>query len=984
MATIKEQVKEKTKLNKKEHSTENSQHGWSPREATTNTPQANMYICTLNTQTLREESRIRELEHAVDRIKWDVIGLSEIRRNHECIKRRKTGLLFCHGTAKNGSYGVGFCVKDTWISKIIEFRPISVRLATLALEINKQKRLILIQVHAPTSESSTTEIEDFYSLLEIELNRATRNKGTTCRTHTIVLGDFNAKIGPRQQGEEQIMGKSHYGIRNERGERLIYFASQHQLKIANSFFMKPEGKKWTWKSPAGYKNEIDFILTQDMESISNIEVLNNFEFVSDHRIVRATLKLKKENTRRKYWDKIPDGESIKSHEISFKTKLLNNTSTLTQTGNPQELYNNLENAIIKAAKGIPAVKEDKTKKFRDDTLKLIRRRTSLERINNKNAETKIELAETRKLVRKCIRRDTKEQEELLVHEIMESSRSTRRLKREMSTGRQWIPKIHQNAHMEYERNKILKTATEFYRNLYSNTDPTPPEKSGTHKKTTNNEEVPAFMEDEIVNIIRTLKNNKSPGEDKITNEMLKTGNEILAQPLLSVFNKILQTTQIPEQWTKSEIILLHKKGDKSNINNYRPISLIPNMYKLFSKLIQRRIKNVLEQYQTEEQAGFRKNRSTIDHLHVINQLVEKANEYCIQVYIAFVDFHKAFDSLKHHYLWKALKEANVEETYRQIIKAIYTKNTATIRLEKSGEEFPIEQGVRQGDPLSPDLFNCLLKYATQDLNWEVKDRGININGRKLNKLYFADDIVLFANSAEELQQLLTDLNQCSKKVGLRINFDKTKVMTNGRKTNISIEDIPIEYVNEYVYLGQTISFEDRLDKEISKRITNAWNKYWSLKSVFKSKMHIATKRKIFDSCISPIITYGSQTWAMTEKQIRSIRVQQNKMERSMLGISWQDKMSIKEMKSITKIADIITTIKSLKWSWAGHVMRSQGWCREITDWYPLDRKRKKGRQRKRWADEIKLTAGHAWSTKARNREEWKELGEAFVQRGNHL
>lgn len=116
------------------------------------------------------------------------------------------------------------------------------------------------------------------------------------------------------------------------------------------------------------------------------------------------------------------------------------------------------------------------------------------------------------------------------------------------------------------------------------------------------------------------------------------------------------------------------------------------------------------------------------------------------------------------------------------------------------------------------------------------------------------------------------------------------------------------YVSQYTYLGQIVLFEDKMEKEIQKRITNAWKKYWSLMHIFKSNVALYIKRKTFDICISPILTNGAQTWALTEKLVRKIRICQNKMERSMLKITWKDKMSIKTMRKQTGIADVTATM----------------------------------------------------------------------------
>lgn len=138
---------------------------------------------------------------------------------------------------------------------------------------------------------------------------------------------------------------------------------------------------------------------------------------------------------------------------------------------------------------------------------------------------------------------------------------------------------------------------------------------------------------EIEKAIDETKFEKSPGQDGIINELVKIGKSELSYILQILFNKILEEERIPTQWEQSQIILFHKTGDRSNINNYRPISFTAVLGKIFTRLIQKRIKIDVEEYQTPKQAGFRKNKSTIQYLHAINQLAEKSTEYNIKIYI---------------------------------------------------------------------------------------------------------------------------------------------------------------------------------------------------------------------------------------------------------------------------------------------------------------------------------------------------------------
>ena len=145
------------------------------------------------------------------------------------------------------------------------------------------------------------------------------------------------------------------------------------------------------------------------------------------------------------------------------------------------------------------------------------------------------------------------------------------------------------------------------------------------------EEIPEISLQEIKYALQKMKNEKSPGEDQITSEMLKTEGKVLKEAVGILLNKCLTEGRIPESWNNAEIVLIYKKGDNTNLENYRPISLLSHLYKLFTRIITNRITAKLDSYQPPEQAGFRKGYSTIDHLQTIKSVIEKTTEYNIPI-----------------------------------------------------------------------------------------------------------------------------------------------------------------------------------------------------------------------------------------------------------------------------------------------------------------------------------------------------------------
>lgn len=483
-----------------------------------------------------------------------------------------------------------------------------------------------------------------------------------------------------------------------------------------------------------------------------------------------------------------------------------------------------------------------------------------------------------------------------------------------------------------------------------------------------------------------MKYNKSPGEDGITTEALKIGESSLLPHITNLFNSILKTGCFPNNFCHSTIVLLHKKGDKSDIGNYRPISLISHLYKAFIKVIENRISANLDLHQPPEQAGFRRGLSTTDHLHSLNQIIEKHHEFRLPLYTAFVDYSKAFDSLTHSSLFNALIKQNINPTYVHILQNIYRNSTAAVKVNTIGPSFHITKGVKQGDPLSPKLFTATLEEVFRELASDWEEKGISVGGNKrLTNLRFADDIVLFSSSASELEEMLQDLNEASLKVGLSMNMSKTKLMTNNIEQRICIGDVEIEYVHEYVYLGQIVSFQARQDKEVARRTENAWKSYWALKNFMKGKLPMCLKRKLMDMCILPVLTYGAQTWSLTSQQRSTLEVCQRAMERSILGVKLIDRIRNTILRSRTQIADVTQTAAKLKWDWAGHVCRmpDEKWAKTTTDWIPQDIKRPRGRPRRRWKDELDAYLKD-WSTIATDRNNWREGREAFAQQWDNM
>src|SRR5271163_1874304 len=179
-----------------------------------------------------------------------------------------------------------------------------------------------------------------------------------------------------------------------------------------------------------------------------------------------------------------------------------------------------------------------------------------------------------------------------------------------------------------------------------------------------------IMYEEVIAAIKHLKRNKSPGNDGITSEMIKASGETLAKEIHGICNQVWRDGKVPEEWTKSVLVTIPKKGDLTKCNNYRTIALQSHVGKVLMIILLNRVKAQTEEFMADEQAGFRKDRNTMQQILVLRLIAEKAKRKKRQVYNCFVDFQKAFDSIRQNVTWLTLESYGVGKRLVQILKDI--------------------------------------------------------------------------------------------------------------------------------------------------------------------------------------------------------------------------------------------------------------------------------------------------------------------------
>jgi exonuclease III len=345
-----------------------------------------------------------------------------------------------------------------------------------------------------------------------------------------------------------------------------------------------------------------------------------------------------------------------------------------------------------------------------------------------------------------------------------------------------------------EPKEKLKVGTQFYQELYdwkaSNDEASNtllqavPSKS---KLTSVQQEVVAkpFSREEIRNWIGTrLGRQKSPGPDGLTGEFYRGFQEDLVPILHHLYNHALEH---PKTWshhfTASQICLLFKKGDASNIANYRPIALLNSDYKILTGTINARLRDLASHMLLPTQSGFTPGRLITDCIHVVDLTIHRLNQQNSPGHMVFLDQEKAYDRVSHDWLHKCLQHWHFPDSITELIVGLNT--TATTRILIDGfvsKQVFQHSGVRQGCPLSPLLYNLTLEPLNCYLQSEAHSgiKGFRINGSRITNVHYADDTALAIPEGEG-EAFAKALRLYQAASGARLNEAKGAVIPVGKR-----------------------------------------------------------------------------------------------------------------------------------------------------------------------------------------------------------
>ena len=314
------------------------------------------------------------------------------------------------------------------------------------------------------------------------------------------------------------------------------------------------------------------------------------------------------------------------------------------------------------------------------------------------------------------------------------------------------------------------------------------------------DEPPSF--DEVEKAILSLKDNKTGGPDNVTAEVIKYGGRALHRRLHNFILVCWSAKCIPQQLEKANIILAYKqRGDRAECGNSRGISLLSVAGKVLAMImLTRLLEHVIDLVLPESYCGFRRRRSTIDMIFFDRQLHEECREQHQDLYMAFVDLRKTFDTVNRSLLWNIRRKFGCPPTFIAILQQFHTGMCAQVVMASfQSSSFPVEVGVKQGCVLAPIIFNLLLVAITlishRDLQSsdcvriEYRLDGGLFNLRRLqakktktfsamiSALQYSDDAAFPCLTTDGIQRSLDVMSEANLRAGLIINTTKTEMLS---------------------------------------------------------------------------------------------------------------------------------------------------------------------------------------------------------------
>ena len=951
--------------------------------------------------------------------KLDVLALSETKMRGKGevvfggVGGRRSGVE--NGRAKEG---VAILLSEEIRGCVIEWREVSPRLMWVRLKFG-QENWVIVSAYGPGSERDVNERDQFWNELTDCVNNFKDNN------NVVVMGDLNARVGNTVIGG--VLARWGVPGRNYNGDHLIGMCIDQELAIGNTFFKKKKKNKYTWARVAGGRVAdralIDYILVSKkiLGRLLDVHVFRGEAGgISDHYLVQGEIKVAAGGVGGGQGGR--EREVLRVSELENKEKLEEYRAKLAaeweevkrrDKGGVEREWELFKGAILRSAKETCGMRKVGRRRRRgsewwnDEMNQVVaeKRRAFESWLKDGNEQTRERYNEKKREVKRKVREVKRRADARWGRRVTENFaqnkkmfwKEVKQLRKEGGRREETVKDL--NGQMLTEGEAVQKRWVEHFEELLNYEDNREARitavafEQGVPRMGRKNEAPVTKGEVEVA--LRTMRTGKAAGLDGIQAECLKKGGVAVVEWLVRLLNICFEAGEVPADWRMAAIVPIYKgKGEKHVCGNYRGISLLSMVGKLFGRVLINRIRDGTEEALKEEQCGFRRGRGCVDQVFVVRQGCEKYLAKGKDSFWAFMDLEKAYDRVDRGALWRTLSLYGIGGKLLSAVKSFYVDSRACVRVgNQESDSFQVRVGLRQGCVMSPWLFNVFMDGVVREVNIRLGERGLGFiegNGEQewvINQVLFADDTALVADSEEGLQQLVTEFGRVCDRRKLKVNVGKSKVMRCTRSANrgglnVDLGGERLEEVESFRYLGSQVARNGEIKEEVKFRVGEAGKAMGGMKKIWKNRdLGMGVKRGLYESVIVPTALYAAETWGMKTADKKRLDVMEMRALRSMCGVTRWDRLRNEEIRRRSGVLlELSKRAEQRGLRWFGHVERmDEGrMVKRIT----RSRARGvvgRGRPRRGWGEGVRNSLRERGLTveegkeRARDRKEWRKF-----------
>ncbi|KAK3555020.1 hypothetical protein QTP86_005711 [Hemibagrus guttatus] len=877
-------------------------------------------IGTLNVGTMTGKGR--ELADMMERRQVDILCVQETRWKGSKARSIGAGFkLFYYGVDSKRN-GVGVVLKEEFVRNVLEVKRVSDRVMSLKLEF-EGVMLNVVSGYAPQVGCELEEKERFWS----ELDEVMESIPTGER---VVIGaDFNGHVGEGNTGDEEVMGKFGVKERNLEGQMVVDFAKRMDMGVVNTYFQKREEHRVTYKS-GGRSTQVDYILCRrgNLKEISDCKVVVGESVARQHRMVvcRMTLMVCKkkrseiEIEKKTKWWKLKKEECCEEFRQKLRQALGGQVVLPDDWETTAEVIRETGRKVLGVSSG--RRKEDKETWWWNEEVqdsiqrkRLAKKKWDMDRTEENRQEYK-ELQ--RRVKREVSKAKQKAYEELYTRlDTREGEKDLYRLARQRDRDGKDVQQVRvikdRDGRVLTSEESVQRRWKEYFEVLMNEENEREKRVEGVNSV---EQKVDKIRKDEVRKALKRMKSGKAVGPDDIPVEVWKCLGEAAVEFLASLFNKVLESEKMPEEWRRSVLVPIFKnKGDVQSCSNYRGIKLMSHTMKLWERVVEARLRKVVEI--CEQQYGFMPRKSTTDAIFALRILMEKYRDGQRELHCVFVDLEKAYDRVPREELWYCMRKSGVAEKYVRVVQDMYERSRTVVRCAVGQtEEFNVEVGLHQGSALSPFLFAIVMDQLSEEVRQESPWT-----------MMFADDIVICSESREQVEENLERWRFALERRGMKVSRSKTEYMcVNEREGSgtVRLQGEEVKKVQEFKYLGSTVQSNGECGKEVKKRVQAGWNGWRKVSGVLcDQKISARIKGKVYRTVVRAAMLYGLETVSLRKRQESELEVAELKMLRFSLGVTRLDRIRNEYIRGTAHVGRLGDKVREARLRWFGHVQRRE-------------------------------------------------------------